>query len=108
MTNKPPDLYRMFHNEVLKLSSQTEGLDLDVWSLLPVVNIGRKQTVALIRKFVKQMQDDYPSGVTTKNGRFQIARMLADFHKTHEEMGTPHEDRVEAWKGMIGLSQQDH
>ena len=105
MNLKPTDLYGMFHNEVLKLATVTPEFDCDVWEFLPIVNIGRMQTVALIRKFMKQMSDDYPTGVTRKNGRFQITPMMVEFHKTHEDMGSSYQERIGAWKAMIGLSQ---
>lgn len=100
---KPRDLYLMFHDGILEDSSKHRGFGYDVWAYLPAVNIGRMQTIILIRKFLKKMIADYPGGISGKSGKFFISGDLSDFHKTHNEIGTDYDTRIRAWQAMVDL-----
>ena len=98
----PRNLYETFRDGIF--DDAIKGVrEFNAWSLVPMVHIGRQQTLALIQKFLARMQKDYPKGVSLVKGKYVIADEFAIFVQTHKEMGSQSEEMIAAWAAMLSM-----
>lgn len=106
------DLYMMFRDGIvedamLNLHGGRNGESKSAWHYIPkqAHHVGRNQTMALIRRFMKQCCADFPGGFVLNGNSITVEPVFLEFVKTHKEMGTPPDELIKAWSTMHAIAQ---
>lgn len=102
------DLYELFRDGVIedalaKRNLQGGSTTVSPWQYVTKDNkrnVGRLQTLALVRRFMAQCADEYPGGISIKGTSFIIEDGFLSFVETHREMKSTNADMVKAWAAM--------
>lgn len=97
------NLYQMFRDSLLEDCIRSGIYEVELWRSVPKENIGRLQTVSLIRKMASRMSREFPGALTLSGGKLKISHELVDFSKTHRDLGSSEDEAIQAWQAMQSM-----
>lgn len=108
------NLYELFRDGVIEdamVNTHGRRTVVSPWRFLPkdagsppVMQVGRIQTMALIRRFMQRAAKEFPGGIVLNDSGFSVEESFVEFVKTHRAMGSSHDDMVKAWAAIQSIT----
>jgi hypothetical protein len=109
------NLYELFRDGVIEDAMvNPHGGRTSPWKFLPSsksgsgptghTDVGRVQTMALIRRFMQRAAKEFPGGIVFDTLGLHIEESFVEFVKTHRAMGSSHADMVKAWAAIQSIT----
>lgn len=76
---------------------------IDIWRCMPTTHIGKTQTIALIRKFVLQINRLYPGSMRSDANKLHIEPDFLSFMATNRALGSSDKDCRAAWSAIRSI-----
>lgn len=103
-SNQQRDLYGLFRDGIFAdaIRGQTTFSE---WDFVRTAHVGRQATNSLVRKMIKRMEKQFPSGFVWKGGKITLTPDFVMFIRTHIEMGSTEEEAIDAWSAMRSITE---